>query len=172
MDELDEIWPQMLSQALEMARASGRNDVNDYLTLRATNDELRHAGTTWLIDATLEIAGVANRNNAGVSIERQEPHNFAWRGANIVGSMLRLRYGVRCLTLEAGWTRTPGDGFMRNGALAYARITHFGMAKHNAELVLLQSNATPAWHVLSEERSGEHFKAESIVGHFRIFLGE
>lgn len=172
MNELDEIWPQLLSQALEKARATGRSDVADYLSLKATNDGLRQAGTTWLIDSMLEIAGVANRHNEGISIERQEPHNFAWRGANMAGSRLRLRYGVRCLTLETGWTRTPADGFMRGGALAYARITHFGIAKHNAELVLLQLNAAPAWHALSDEKTGEHFKAESLVGHFRIFLGE
>lgn len=172
MNELEEIWPQMLSQALENAKAAGRHDVADYLTLKATNDELRKAGAAWLIDTVLEIAGAANRKNASISIERQDSHNFTWRGANMAGSLLRLRYGVRCLTLEAGWTRTPADGFMRGGALAYARISHFGMAKQNAELVLLQSEATPAWHALSEEKMGEHFRSESMLGHFRVFLSE
>ena len=171
MNELDEIWPEMLERALEKARASGRHDVADYLTLKATNDELRKVGTTWLTDTMLEISGSANRINAGISIERMDSHNFAWRGANMAGTLLRLRYGVRCLTLEAGWTRTPADGFMRGGALAFARITHFGMAKQNAEIVLLQSNSTPAWHVYSEEKAGAHFRSETLFGHFRLFVG-
>ncbi|MEJ7848423.1 MAG: hypothetical protein WKF92_10070 [Pyrinomonadaceae bacterium] len=172
MNELDDIWPEMLSKALEKARGSGRHDVADYLTLKATNDELRKTGSAWLNDTMLEIAGAANRKNAGISIERQEPHNFSWRGANMAGSLLRLRYGVRCLTLEVGWTRTPADGFMRGGALAFARFKHFGMAKQNAEIVLLQSNSTPAWHVYNEEKAGAHFRSESMLGHFRIFLSE
>ena len=56
-------------------------------------------------------------------MENENPHNFRLRGANLVGSLLRVRQGVRCLTVEAGWTRTPNDGFMRGGALAIARIT-------------------------------------------------
>ena len=172
MNEFDEIWPEMLSRALEKARVSGRHDVADYLNLKATNDDLRKAGSAWLIDTMLEIAGAANRKTAGISIERLDSHNFAWRGANMAGTLLRLRYGVRCLTLETGWTRTPADGFMRGGALVFARITHFGMAKQNAEIVLLQSNSTPAWHVYSEEKAGAHFRSESMLGHFRIFLSE
>lgn len=172
MNELDEIWPEMLSKALERARASGRHDVADYLNLKAANDELRTVGSAWLIDTMLEIAGAANRKNAGISIERLDSHNFAWRGANMAGTLLRLRYGVRCLTLETGWTRTPADGFMRGGALAFTRIIHFGMAKQNAEIVLLQSDAAPAWHVYSEEKAGAHFRSDTMLGHFRVFLGE
>jgi len=172
MNELDEIWSKMLTRAVENARSSGRHDVADYLTLKATNDAIRQTGTAWLFDTVLEIAGEANRSNSSISIERHDPHNFAWRNSNMAGSMLRLRYGVRCLTVEAGWTRTPADGFMRGGALAFARITHFGMAKQNAELVLLQSDTLPAWHMLRDEKAGDHFRSEHMLGHFRSFLGE
>lgn len=172
MNELDEIWSKMLSKALENAKASGRHDVADYLALKATNDAIRKASTTWLFDTMLEIAGEANRNNSSISIERQEPHNFSWNGSNMAGSLLRMRQGVRCLTIEAGWTRTPADGFMRGGALAFARITHFGMAKQNAELMLLQSDGFPDWYVRRDEKAGDHFRSESLRGHFQIFLGE
>ncbi len=161
----------MLTQALENAKASGRSDIAEYLTLKSTNDTVRQAGATWLFDTVLEIAAAANRNNSGISIERTDPHNFPFRGANIVGSMLRLRQGVRCLTTEAGWTRTPADGFMRGGALAAARITHLGMTKQNVELVLQKTPGPPVWHILRDEKAAEHFRSDALLDHFQIFLG-
>jgi hypothetical protein len=171
MNELDEIWSTMLSQALENAKASGRHDIAEYLTLKATNDAIRQAGVRWLFDTLIEIAGNMNRANAAVSIERADVHNFAHRGANIVGSMVRLRLGVRCLTVEAGWTRTPKDGFMRGGALAFAKISHLGMPKANTEIALALSNDAPVWHVLLDEKAVGAFRSESLREHFRIFTG-
>ena len=170
MNELDEIWSKMLSQALANAKASGRHDVADYLTLKATNDAIRRASTAWLFDTAVELASEANRNNASISIEREDQHNFAFRGSNMVGSLLRVRRGVRCLTIEAGWTRTPTDGFMRGGALAFARITHLGMAKQNAELVLQNSNGHPIWYILRDDKAVDPFKSVALLSHFRVFL--
>ena len=171
MNELDEIWSKMLSQALENARVSGRHDVADYLNLKATNDAIRQASVKWLFDTLIEIAGNVNRSNTAVSIERTEIHNFAHRGANIVGSMIRLRLGVRCLTVEAGWTRTPTDGFMRGGALAFAKISHLGMPNVNAEIALTVSGETPVWHVLIEEKAAGAFRSKSLRRHFEILTG-
>lgn len=145
MNELDQVWSQMLDDAEKRARESGRHDVADYLSLKARNDAMRQASVGWIFDTLIEIAGEANRNRAAITIEREDPHNFADRGANMAGSLLRLRQGVRCLTVEAGWTRTPADGFMRGGALAFARITHFGMPKHSAELQLILAAGSPEW---------------------------
>ena len=63
----------------------------------------------------------------------------------MVGSRLEIRLGVRCLTVEAGWARTPSDGIMREGALAFARVTHFGMSKSGAEYRLLHAESLPNW---------------------------
>ena len=143
MNELNVVWTQMINEALEKARAYGHGDVAEYLTLKATNDKIRQASVEWLFDSMLEIAAFANRNNAGVTIENENPHQFAFKNANLVGSLLRFRQGVRCLTAEAGWTRSPNDGFMRGGALAVARISHFGISRHNTELLLIKSNDFP-----------------------------
>ena len=116
MNELDEIWAQKLAEAAENARVSGRHDVADYLALKAANDTIRRTAVGWLFDTAVQIAAEANRNLSGIAIEREDPYNFSLRGANIVGSMLRVRQGVRCMTIEAGWTRTPADGFMCGGA--------------------------------------------------------
>ena len=171
MNELDEMWSKMLSQALENAKASGRHDVAEYLNLKAANDAIRQASVQWLFDTLLEIAGDANRTNLSVSIERDDTHNFAYRGANLVGSLIRFRHGVRCLTVEAGWTRTPTDGFMRGGALAFGKISHLGMTKANTEIALTLSDEAPVWHVLLEERAVGEFRSESLLEHFRIFIG-
>ncbi len=171
MNELDEMWSQMLSQALESARVSGRHDVADYLNLKATNDAIRQTSVRWLFDTLIEIASEANRSNLSVSIEKSEPHSFAYRGANLVGSLIRFRYGVRCLTVEAGWTRTPTDGFMRGGALAFARLTHKGMPKANAEIALTTSNEAPVWKLVEDEKAGEVFRSDGLHRHFLIFTG-
>ncbi len=170
MNELDEVWTQMTNKALEKARADGRGDVAEYLELKTTNDTIRAASVKWLLDATLEIASFANQNDARITIENENPHQFSFGNANLAGSLIRFRQGVRCLTIEAGWTRTPNDGFMRGGALAGARISHFGISKHNAELLLVQSNDLPSWFSVDTDGKRTLFDSNNLQQHFRIFL--
>ncbi len=170
MNELDEVWTRMIGDALEKARASGRGDVAEYLELKTTNDTIRAASVKWLLDASLEIASFANRNDARITIENENPHQFSFGNSNLVGSLVRFRQGVRCLTVEAGWTRTPTDGFMRGGALAGARISHFGISKHNAELLLVQSNNLPSWFSVDADGKRTLFDSNNLQQHFRIFL--
>ena len=172
MNELDDVWSQMLFEAGENAKASGRHSVAEYLHLKATNDQIRERSVRWLFDSIIEIAASANRRNPTMEIEREDPHNFTSCGANMVGSLLRVRQGVRCLTLEAGWTRSPGDGFMRGGALAVARISHFGITKANADLRLMSAGELPEWLVVRDEISVETLDSVALQQHFDIFLGE
>jgi hypothetical protein len=169
MDELDEVWAQKLSEARLKAQASGRGDVADYLALRETNDLIRQTSVNWLFDSLLEISAEANRNGANIQIETENPHRFQFGNANLGGSLVRFRQGVRCLNLEAGWTRTPADGFMRGGALAVARISHFGISKHNADLFLLQSDNAPSWYAIDKDGNRELFDARHLQRHFQIF---
>lgn len=145
MTELDQIWSQMLAHAAVNAVDSGNHEVAEYLRLKAANDAIRAIGVGWLIDTILELAGNAVRQQAAITMEREEPHNFARGNSNMVGSLLRVRHGVRCLTIEAGWTRTPRDGIMAGGALAFARISHFGMPKLSTELRLVHVQTLPRW---------------------------
>lgn len=172
MDELDQMWSQMLEEATAAARSSGRHDVADYLDLRVRNDVLRRAGVRWLFDGLIGVAGEAIRTFATVEIERLEPHNFPHRGANIAGSLLKFRHGVRCLTIEAGWTRTPADGFMRGGALAIAKITHFGMPKMNTELHLKHRDSGPGWVAFYPDGASIDADEAFLRQHFSLFLGE
>jgi hypothetical protein len=172
MSELDQLWTKMFDEAMSAARASGRHDVADYLDLKARNDVLRRAGIQWLFEGLIGIAGEATRHVATVTIDRDEPHNFAHRGANIAGSKLTFRLGVRCLTVEAGWTRTPADGFMRGGALAIAKITHFGISKMNTELHLKPSEDRPGWTAYYPDGVATSADESFLRQHFSLFLGE
>jgi hypothetical protein len=172
MNELDEVWENMMNEAIARARSSGRSDVADYLTLKASNDAVRAASVKWLFDATSEIAAEINRRrNAGISVENEHPYRFAFGNANLVGSLVRFRHGVRCLTVEAGWTRTPNDGFMRGGALACARISHFGIKQQNAELILLRLDNAPHWFAVDKDGKHSLFDSRNLQNHFQIFLG-
>ena len=167
MTELDQIWSKMLDEAASKAGNTGREHVAEYLRLRATNDVMRSAGVEWLFDTVIEIAGRAVRDLHGITMERQEPHNFPHGNSNMVGSRLEIRLGVRCLTVEAGWARTPADGIMRNGALAFARITHFGMPKNGADLRLIHTENLPNW--LAD--TGAIVNSHELRRHFEVFLG-
>lgn len=167
MTELDQIWSQMLSDSAVEAGDIGRQHVAEYLRLRATNDAIRNAGVGWLFDTVIEIAGCAMRDRPGITIEREEPHNFTRGSSNMVGSLIEIRQGVRCLTVEAGWARTPRDGIMQKGALAYARITHFGLPKSGAEIRLVHAESLPRW--LGEDDTA--IDSSELQRHFDVFLG-
>jgi hypothetical protein len=171
MNELDDVWENLLEQADFDAKTAGRDDIADYLALKSANDKIRTTAVKWLFDILLEAVERANGKNAKITVEQKDSHKFDHRNAALTGSMLRFRQGVRCLTIEAGWTRTPNDGFMRGNALAYSRFTHFGFAKQNAELVLRRTDELPEWFVVDEDNSLHLFDLNQLVKHFHIFLG-
>jgi hypothetical protein len=145
MDELDLVWSQMLTDAGQNAAAAGRHAVAEYLRLKVTNDAIRSRGVAWLIDAFVEAAAAEQAAYPNLKITREEPHRFDRGQARMVGSLLEIRHGVRCLTVAAGWARTPADGIMRGGALAIAHIRHFGIAKANEEVRLVHGDDLPQW---------------------------
>jgi hypothetical protein len=165
MDELDEFWSHELAKALDNAKTGGRGDVADYLELKARNDAIRETGVRWLNESLTAIA----LEHGKVEIVRDAPHRFEFRKATMAGTRLRLVQGVRCLTVEAGWTRTPSDGFMRDGALAAARISHFGMPKAAAELGLYLTEEKPHWIAYLDEKNAVEFTLDHIRDHFNTF---
>ena len=169
MPELDEVWSKMIARALEAARASGGGDLVDYLTLRAANDILREAGVKWLFDSFIDLAAGHSRRSASVELERIDPFSFKLGSSNIVGSALELRQGVRVLSIAAGWTRTPRDGVMRGGALAAARIVHFGMPKATEYLYLVKSAEAPQWARAADLRPASPFAGDDLKRHFDLF---
>jgi hypothetical protein len=167
MNELDEAWDEMITGAIRNAKALGRGDVADFLALKQSNDLIRQTSVDWLFGSFIEIASEANRRNPAVTIEREEPHEFQFQNAKMAGSLVRVAFGVRRMTIEAGWTRLPSHGFMRNQALAAARITHFGVPKAGEELILIRKEEVPVWRSLK----GEELGLEFLRKHFLTFLG-
>jgi hypothetical protein len=165
MSELDEAWAAALLEAERQARLAGRKDIADYLSLKNSNDLLRKAGVDWLIAEFTSLAGDANRDGASIRIERQDSHRFRIGNSTMVGHQLTLKNGVRTLYVEAGWPRTPRDGFVRGGGLGCASIRHLGIRTANEELLLTKSsNGAPAWkssatkHALHEADMRRHLK--------------
>jgi len=152
MSELETEWELALAQAQERARAAGRRDISDYLSLRRRNDLLRQTATDWLMNVFVVLAGDANRAGAGIQIEQQDEHRFQRGNATMVGKRITLRRGVRALTIECGWPRTPRHGIVRGNGLAGANIKHFGQSKMNDELLLTRSKTgSPRWFVVKDD---------------------
>lgn len=166
MTELDQVWARMLSAAEANASDLGRDDIVAYLRLKATNDAIRIRGVEWLFDTVIEIATEAQRRHSRITIEREEPHHFEHGNSRMVGSKLEIRHGVRCLTVEAGWTRSPSDGIMRGAALAYARVMHFGLQRHDAEFKLVRGQELPQWL----DEAGGPFDSGELRRHFELFI--
>ncbi len=170
MEELDAVWTNFLNEAATRSKPGDESGVGDYLALRSTNDFLRSTSVQWLFEAVAEMASEANRSNANLTFEKKNPHEFKIGHSNLVGWLVRFRQGVRCLSVEAGWTRTPSDGFMRGGALAVGRVTHFGMTKQNVELNLLKIENAPVWFAVDRDGKRSEFHSNHLQKHFRIFL--
>lgn len=162
----------MIREATAKAQVTGNSDVADYLQLKAGNDRVRGEGCRWLFDSFLELSEEANKRGIRLDIENENPHRFSIGHSTMVGSLLRFRFGVRNLTIEAGWTRTPADGFMRGGALAHARISHFGISRADAELLLIRQNGElPEWFTLEAGGKRSFFSSNNLRDHFDIFIG-
>ena len=166
MAELESTWIKLLDQASLNAIESGRIDVAEYLRLKLANDTVRQIGVDWLFQTLIDQAMEAERIYSHLKIHRVDPHSFKIGASNLVGSKLEVRFGVRCLSLEAGWARTPSDGIMRNGALAFALFSHFGISAENALYKLKRGTALPLW--VNDQEAEIH--ADEISRHLGILL--
>ncbi len=172
MNLTEEVWQQQLDEAILRANPNERSDVAEYLSLKISNDAIRTNNVEWLFKTVQEIVFAFNERGARIKLEQKENHQFRHEKANLTGSLLKLQQGIRCLTLEAGWTRNPGDGFMRGGALVFARITHFGFPKEAEELVLLRYEEQPQWFSVDGDFHRISFDVRSLRKHFEVFLGD
>ena len=152
INELEEAWELALADASQRAQRSGRADIARDLDLRRRNDLIRRTAIDWLNATFTALAADANRVNAGIQVERRDDHRFRRGSATMVGTVLTFRRGVRELTVESGWPRTPRDGIVRGDGLACANIKHLGRARMNDELVLIRSKTdSPQWFVLKDD---------------------
>ena len=166
-----------MEEAEALARSAGRGDVADYLTLRASNDAARAVGCAWLVETFQMMAGEANRNGSSLTISLEDAHRFRVGHSTMVGRRLTLRAGVRAVTVEAGWPRSPRDGVVRGNGLARARVSHFGDRAAGEELVLVRcDDGTPCWVTLEGDedrapRSRQGFSESRARAHVSRLLG-
>ncbi|MEP6920559.1 MAG: hypothetical protein ABI967_05490 [bacterium] len=152
MSELDEAWESALAEAEARARLSGRGDLVEYLALRNSNDLVRRTGIEWLVNTCEMIAAHANRNGASIQIAKDEKHRFRVGNATMVGRLLTLNSGVRKLSIEAGWPRTPRDGIVQGAGLARGNLRHFGIKRASEALLLVVSpQGKPSWIIPDED---------------------
>ncbi|MCM3904418.1 MAG: hypothetical protein ND866_22200 [Pyrinomonadaceae bacterium] len=171
MSELDEAWASALAEAESRARLSGRADVAAYLSLRNSNDLLRRTGIEWLISTFEILAGQANRRGASIQISKEDNHRFRAGNSTMVGRLLTLRYGVRQLSVEAGWPRTPRDGVVRGGGLASANIRHLGIKSASEALQLVQSRqGAPSWVVGAKGEGQTQIHETNLRKHIATLL--
>jgi hypothetical protein len=167
LDGFDEEYEREMAEAQRRARAQGRGDVLDYLSLKAENDSLRARGVELLLAAFMAMAGELNRAGAGLTLSRTDAHRFRVGHSTMVGPRLTLSRGLRSLTVEAGWPRAPRDGVVRGGGLAAARVRHFGDAKAGADLLLLPAGDRPRWFAVAETGA----RTELLEAHLRRHVG-
>ncbi len=171
MNELSDVWEQLIAEAAKNPTDAGGEGLAEFIAVKSANDALRQTSVKWLLETMRAAAEHANRKNANITIETQDSHRFSMEKMTLAGSLLRFKQGIRCLTVEAGWTRTPADGFMRGNALAVARITHFGIARANAELHLLKFEDRPQWFTVTQIGLRVSFELDDLIRHFQVFLG-
>jgi len=170
MNDLEDAWELALAEAAQRAQRTGRADIARYLDLRRRNDLLRRTAIDWLNAAFTSLAADANRSSAGIQIERHEDHRFRRGPATMVGTAVIFRRGVRALTIESGWPRTPRDGIVRGDGLACANIKHLGRARLNDELVLAKTkNESPQWYVQKDDQRSP-LNDSILRRHFSILI--
>lgn len=176
MNDFDAEYEKRLTEARDAggnnsARVRGRNDVLDYLDLRATNDVLRADGLQWLLETFMAFAGEANRAGAGLNLARTDAHRFRVGHSTMVGARLTFNVGIRHLSIEAGWPRTPRDGIVRGNGLASAQVSHFGDAAAGEEMLLVASESGAArWFVLAKSGTRHAFDEDGVRRHFNHLL--
>ena len=172
MSELDEEWKRRMDEAMRRAAASGQDDVGDYLRLRQANDEARSLGISWLLELFNAAVGTVVRKGAGINIERTPSHSFSDGGATMVGEQIVFRNGVRALTIEVGYPRTPQDGFITGGGLARANVRHFGDARAGIELLLVRAGTNDLqWHEINDGKHAGQFTESDAQRHVIKLLG-
>lgn len=167
MDEFEQKWLEMLEKAKERAQREENLTLLEYFELKSANEKLRLEASKALLEMFFYAARSKSLEGFNLKFNTKSGHQFEMRQARLTGFCLDISFGIRKLTIEIGWTRTPKDGFMRQGALAYSRISHFGRPEHNKELLLLNRNE-PRWFFANDLQ--KLFEESDAVKHLNILL--
>lgn len=170
MTDTDDLFEQFLAAATLHAPVVRNSSLAGFIALKTANDALRTIHSKRFFDLLTSAAAHAAGKGVAIDVEHADGHRFKIEKMTLAGEVYRFRHGIRCLTAEAGWTRTPSDGFMRGNALAVARLSHFGYARETEELHLLKFEDEPRWFRVAKDATRISFEPEDVVRHFRLLL--
>jgi len=162
-----------------MNNPDNKDIADEYLSLKAANDELRERGKQWLwsaVDAVCsEISrGLSARNNPPLQVGRQE-WQFKVESSTMVGERFGARFREKTLIVEAGWPREPQHGFVPDRGLARARI---GLSQNVmleasivAEMILKrQSDGALVWRFIANKKLGERVTESRLRDYLNLVL--
>lgn len=161
MNSFEEKWLEMINSAKLIAAEQGNETLRDFFELKAANEKIRMDASKTLLEYFFRAIRIKIEEGFKLDVETHGGYKFQMRHALLTGFRVDVLFGLRRLSIEIGWTRLPKDGFMRGGALAYCRITHFGRPEHNSELLLLNSQ-NPKWFT---EKSNSPFDITDAMIH-------
>lgn len=170
MDLNDTIFGEDLDRAISHAKESGRFELADYFKLKAGNDRIRENARKWIFETIEEIVFKFNDHGASIKLEHLYKKNIKYGYSSLTGNRLELKQGLRCLTVEVGWTQSIDDGVMRSGALAFGRLSHFGFRKEKEEIELHRFERHPQWFKVDKDMIRRPFTVASLKRHFEVLL--
>jgi hypothetical protein len=162
-----------------MNNPDNKNLADEYLALKAANDELRQQGKQWLwnaLDATCsEISReLSARNDPSLQVGRQE-WQFKVEDSTMVGERFGARFREKTLTVEAGWPREPQHGIVPGLGLARARIGFSQNVmievKIVAEMILKRhSHGDLGWSFIANRKLGARVTESLLREYFDLIL--
>lgn len=168
MTTSEEFWLKLLDEQIALGNVSADGVFQDYLTVRGVNNEMRGNATEWLFKSFEYTALRLTSDGFALSPDCAELSSFSFSGATLSGPSIAFPFGVRKLTCEVGSIKAPGDGIIKGGGIAIARISHFGMPEKEQFLRLVIGEETARW-VVDSDRS-RSFDLYDVIGHFRILI--
>lgn len=171
LEELEMVWQVALAEAERRFRAGQRGEIGDYVALRQANDLARQTGVDWLSKTFEELIVTAQGVGARIARTQTDAHRFAVGAATMVGQQLVFTFGVRSLTIAAGWPRGPRDGFVRGGGLACAQIRHFGQPRADEDLLLVRDQ-DQSLHWVGIDRNNERARVPFPAAQARWHVGK
>ncbi|HZS03876.1 MAG TPA: hypothetical protein VFD58_03495 [Blastocatellia bacterium] len=156
--------------------------LDEYLKLKAANDQLRERGRQWLFDSFGNLCAEANRKSGEqpgqqvIQVGYQE-RQFKAGSSTMVGEAMGVRYRMNTLLIEVGWPRLPEHGFITMQGLARGRVSLSPNPTIDAnlisELILKRRGADDvSWYVIANEKPGEVLTEQLLRGYLNLLLAD
>jgi hypothetical protein len=168
MTTSEHFWSKLLDDEIARGNVSAEGVFQDYLSVRGANNEIRNDAAEWLFESFVAFSNRLSSDGFQISVERNTDTRFAFHWATLSGSSIIVSNGLRKLSCEVGSIKAPGDGIIKGGGIAIARLSHFGIPEKDQILRLLVGEEKARWVV--DGNRPRDFDAYDLVRHFKILL--